>query len=76
MVDIFEAYGGWPVIEGKNWISESFNWLEISKQLSDDGLINVLLNWDVGIDLKNSSRRVLIVSILLQIQSKFNTKLR
>lgn len=64
MVEILEKYSGWPVVLGDDWESNRFDWLEISKRISNDGLVNLILDWGIGIDLKNSTRRVLIVSIL------------
>lgn len=48
---------------GDDWKSYQFDWLEMSKKISNDGFLNLILNWGIGIDLKNSTRRILIVSI-------------
>lgn len=67
MVDILKKYGGWPVVMGDNWNSNWFDWFEISNQISNDGFFNLVLNWGIGIDLRNSTRRILIVSLILHL---------
>lgn len=62
MVEILEKYGGWPVIKGSDWKPDNWNWLEINKQISNDGFIDLVLDWGIGVDLKNSTKNVLIVS--------------
>lgn len=71
MLEILEKYGGWPLIKGANWNSSNFNWLETSKHISNDGFFDLILNWDIGVDLKNSKKYVLIVSILMK-SSKYS----
>lgn len=74
MVEVLEKYSGWPVVRGDDWESNRFDWLEISQRISNDGLINLILNWGIGIDLKNSTRRTLIVSTRRQPTKLNNLK--
>lgn len=61
MVELLDRYGGWPVVEGSNWKEVNWNWIDISQQISNDGLLKLILNWGIGVDLKDSTRNVLIV---------------
>lgn len=63
MVELLERYGGWPIVNGNNWNAENWNWINVSQQIYDDGLLKLILNWGISVDLKNSTRNVLIVSI-------------
>lgn len=63
LLEIFEKFGGWPVLKNNNWISENWNLLNGSKQLFNHGLISdVILEFSVSADYRNSSKRVLYVS--------------
>lgn len=65
MVHILEKYGGWPVVKGNDWHSENWFWLEIIKKISHDGLRDALiLTFHIVVDSKNSTRRILAVSLL------------
>lgn len=62
MVEILEKYGGWPVVKGNDWQFDDWNWLEMSKELSSDGLPELIFQLYITSDLKNSSKRILTVS--------------
>lgn len=62
MIEMLEKYGGWPIVKGNNWNAENWDWINISQQIFNDGLIKLILNWGISVDLKNSTRNVLIVS--------------
>lgn len=64
MVNILEKhFGGWPVVKGNDWKSEDWDWMEVNKKLSDDGLSDsLILTFHIIIDSKNSTRRTLAVS--------------
>lgn len=64
MVELLDRYGGWPVAKGRKWDEENWNWINISQQISNDGLLKLALNWGIGVDLKDSTRNVLFVSFL------------
>lgn len=66
-MDIIEKYGGWPVVKGDSWKSEDWNWLNVSQQISNEGLDTLILESYVSIDLKNTSKRIVSVSILTDI---------
>lgn len=62
LVDILERYGGWPVINGDNWRSDDWNWLDIKRQIHNDGLIDdLILECRIGTDFMNSSKRIIQV---------------
>lgn len=55
--------GGWPVIEGDNWDEGSFDWKESVYTFRRLGYsMDYFLDFSVGVDLKNSTIRVLDVS--------------
>lgn len=63
MADILESFGGWPVVKGDSWKSEDWDWLNIGQKISKAGLDALILESYVSIDLKNTSKRVVSVSI-------------
>lgn len=64
LLDILEAYGGWPVVKGDAWFEDGFNWVETLKKFRLMGLeTGIVFSFAVSIDLKNSTKRVLDVSI-------------
>lgn len=63
LVDILETYGGWPVVKGDTWKSDDWNWLEIGQNISKEGLDSLIMETYVYTDLKNTSKRILSVSI-------------
>lgn len=65
LADILESFGGWPVVKGDLWMNDSFDWVEVVKKFRRMGLeTSVFFALSVVSDLKNSSKRVLDVSIL------------
>lgn len=63
MKDILGELGGWPVVVGSAWQSRNFNWIETVKKFRRRGLnTDAIFTLSVETDLKNSSKRVLIVS--------------
>lgn len=70
MIEVLNRYGGWPVVEGDEWQSENWNWLEASRNISSDGLVELILDCHIEVEPKNSSKHILTVSILSR--QKFN----
>lgn len=64
MEEILEKYGGWPVVKGDDWNSENWDWLNTSRHISNDGLIDLILDCHIEVEPRNSSKRILTVSIL------------
>lgn len=65
MVEILERYGGWPVVRGNDWQSQNWEWTDANRNISKDGLDDTLLfTVAVMTDQKNSSKRVLDVSVI------------
>lgn len=62
LVEILEKIGGWPVVKGDNWQSDGWDWLEMSKKISRDGLASMILVSYISVDSKNNSRRIFSVS--------------
>lgn len=64
-MDILERHGGWPVIKGDQWNSESWTWQKSVFQCRETGYpINFILKLSVGADFKNSSKRIVYVRII------------
>lgn len=62
LVEILERHiDGWPVVKGNDWQAEKFDWLEVSKQISHEGLESLIVECGVTVDLKNTSKRVMSV---------------
>ncbi|KAK9888869.1 hypothetical protein WA026_001089 [Henosepilachna vigintioctopunctata] len=57
---ILKDLGGWPVLEGDNWLDGDFDWRESVYRFRRQGYsVDYLIDFSVGIDLKNSTRRVI-----------------
>lgn len=64
LADMLESYGGWPVVKGDLWSEDSFNWLEMIKKFRQTGLdTSIIFSFTVTTNLKNSTSRVLDVSV-------------
>lgn len=62
---ILHDLGGWPALEGDDWDEKAFNWKEAIYNYRKTGYsVDYLIDFSVGIDLKNSSRRLIDVSNL------------
>lgn len=61
-MEILEKYGGWPVIKGNDWKFDEWNWLDVRNQISNDGLLDLILAMSLSLDQKNSTKLVLTVS--------------
>lgn len=62
LLDILERYGGWPVVKGDEWLSDGWDWLEMSKNMSNDGLpSNSILDVKVGNDHENFTQNIIQV---------------
>lgn len=73
MVEILEKYGGWPVVQGNDWRSDNWNWYEMMKRISRDGLEDIILGYYISVDLKNTNRRIISVSWFDQKRRKNET---
>lgn len=62
MIALLDRYGGWPIVNGDNWKAQNWSWIDKGQQILNDGLIKLMLDVGIGVDLKNSTRNVLIVS--------------
>ncbi|KAF5280980.1 hypothetical protein FQR65_LT14904 [Abscondita terminalis] len=57
---ILKDLGGWPVLEGDSWNSGSFDWRQSVYKFRKTGYsVDYFMDFSVGIDLKNSSHRVI-----------------
>lgn len=70
MIELVDKYGGWPVVKGDDWKADDWSWIDASQRISNDGLLDLILDWGIGVDSKNSTRNVLIVSFEYFIRKK------
>lgn len=63
LLDIHESMGGWPVVKGDSWDEKSWTWQQSVKNFRKRGYsTDYILDFSVGTDLKNSTRRIVDVS--------------
>lgn len=63
--EILHNLGGWPALEGDDWNEESFDWKQAVYNYRFAGYsVDYLIDFSVGIDLKNSSKRIIDVSTI------------
>lgn len=71
---IIKKLGGWPVLEGEMWKDTNFNWISSVYNFRELGYsVDYFLDFSIGVDLKNSTKRVLDVSVMYDI-CLFNIK--
>lgn len=64
--EILHGLGGWPVLEGPEWDDGQFDWRQSVYKFRRTGYsVDYFLDFSVGIDLKNSSRRIIDVCLLI-----------
>lgn len=64
LADILESFGGWPVLKGNLWSEGAFDWVETIKKFRRMGFDTyVIFAFSSETNLKNSSERILVVSI-------------
>ncbi|XP_058793347.1 neprilysin-2-like isoform X3 [Phymastichus coffea] len=57
---ILKELGGWPVLMGDKWNDGDFNWKEsVYKNRKYGYSIDLFIDFSIGVDLKNSTKRVL-----------------
>lgn len=65
LLDIHESLGGWPLIKGDAWDEKSWSWQKSVKDFRKLGYsTDYILDFSVGTDLKNSTRRIVDVSAI------------
>lgn len=63
LLNQLKQLGGWPVLEGDAWKHNNFSWTDTLYQLRQKGFgENSLLVLTVLLDLKNATRRHLVVN--------------
>lgn len=64
LADMLESFGGWPVVKADLWSADTFDWLEMVKKFRQTGLeTSIIFSFAVTTNLKNSTARVLDVSV-------------
>lgn len=62
MFGVLERLGGWPVVT-LDWDPESFDWKEAVYRNREIGYsVDHFLSFDIDVDPKNSTRRMITVS--------------
>lgn len=63
---IYEKLGTWPAVVGDAWDEKSWNWIDTALNFRKNGFsADYILDFSVSIDYKNSSKRIIDVSIKL-----------
>lgn len=58
MLDTLKSFGGWPVLEGEDWVSEGYQWWEQVYKASEGGFgKNNIVYISVATDDKDSTKR-------------------
>lgn len=62
-VSIADSLGGWPVVKGDRWDDESsWNWIQAVKEFRKVGYsMDYIFDFSIGIDLKESLKRIIDV---------------
>ncbi|XP_077302517.1 M13 family metallopeptidase neprilysin 2 isoform X2 [Arctopsyche grandis] len=59
---ILKKLGGWPLLEGPEWKESEFTWMDIVYKMRKIGYsIDYFIDTSVGVDVKNSTKRVIDV---------------
>lgn len=63
LIDQVEGMGGWPVVKGDGWNESAWNWQQSVSQFRHRGFsMDYFFDFSIGIDLRNSSERIIDVS--------------
>lgn len=61
--EILKELGGWPVLEGPSWSDGEFDWRQSVYKFRKVGYsVDYFMDFSVGVDVKNSTRRIIDVS--------------
>lgn len=65
-MNVLGKYGGWPVVEGDNWKSDEWDWLDTTKKMLNDGFPNnFILDISVDVDVADNSKNIITVRELV-----------
>ena len=60
---ILKSLGGWPVLDGDAWKDDDFEWTKSVYKFRKIGYsVDYFIDFSIGVDLKNSTKRVIDVS--------------
>merc|ERR1740123_2445462 len=58
--DKLRSMGGWPVLGGNDWKEDDFSWIETTYKFRENSYsTDLLIDFSIGTDIKNSSWRVI-----------------
>lgn len=61
---ILTELGGWPVLEGPMWREADFDWRKSVYKFRKVGYsVDYFIDFSVGVDVKNSTKRIIDVSL-------------
>lgn len=70
LLNILQKLGGWPVLEGDQWNENDFNWKESVYKFREMGYsVDYFIDFSIGVDLKNSTKRTIDVRMRTNFQS-------
>lgn len=70
---VAERLGGWPLIKGDSWnADDSWTWQEQVKKFRTAGFsMDYIIDFSIGVDLQNSTKRLIDVSALFRSNNGF-----
>lgn len=70
---ILKRLGGWPVLDGDSWNDGDFDWKTATYKFREVGYsVDYFIDFSIGVDLKNSTTRVIDVGIRYAIKTVFD----
>jgi len=64
LLNNLKKLGGWPVLDGERWNEGDFTWKDSVYRFRRLGYsVDYFIDFGVGVDLKNNSRRLIDVSM-------------
>jgi len=68
-MEVYKRLGGWPVLMKESWdLDSSWNWVKSVRDFRKVGYsIDYIIDFSVSIDLKQSTKRIIDVSIFIYI---------
>lgn len=67
LIEMLDEFGGWPVVKGTTWSDDNWSWTDMIKKFRRIGIdTDFIFSLTVESDLRNSSRRVLDVTTIVE----------
>lgn len=68
MREVLKNLGGWPLLEAEKWNEGEFDWRKSVYKFRRHGYsVDYFMDFSVGVDVKNSTKRIIDVGILIRM---------